>query len=98
MDLQEIKKEIESLKKDTSYSKSVSEKSHILGFTHLRLLLTAVLSGVLLYVSKPIYIFNFSYNNETKTVERKISYLRTSIAFAVCFLVLVGLQKIPVQI
>ena len=98
MDLQEIKKEIESLKKDTSFSKSTNEKSSVLGFTHLRILLTAVVAGLLIYITKPVYIFNFTYNSETKQVDRKISYLRSSIAFAVCFLVLVGLQKIPVQL
>ena len=62
MDLQEIKKEIESLRKDTtSFSTHPTSKSlSFMGFSYLRVIVTAVTSGLLIYLFKPVYMYNFS--------------------------------------
>ncbi len=99
MDLQEIKREIESLKKDTNTFSKPTEKSLILGFSQVRLLLTAVVAGVLVYLAKPIYIFNFSVDptaEEGKKIKRTLSYTRSLVAFMVCFIILIGVQKVPI--
>ncbi len=100
MDLQEIKREIESLKKDTNSFSKPTEKTLILGFSKVRLLLTAVVAGVLVYLAKPIYIFNFSVDTtateDNKKVKKTLSYTRSLIAFMVCFVALVGLQKVQI--
>lgn len=96
MDLQEIKREIESLKKDTNTFSKPTEKSIIFGFSQLRLLLTVVVSGILVYLAKPVYIFNFTVDEETKKVKRSLSYTRSLIAFVVCFIVLLAVQKVQI--
>jgi hypothetical protein len=100
MDLQEIKREIESLKKDTNTFSKPTEKSLIFGFSQVRLLLTAVVAGLLVYIAKPVYIFNFSVDTtateDSKKVKRSLSYTRSLIAFMVSFVVLIGLQKVQI--
>lgn len=99
MDLQEIKKEIESLKKDTSTFSSQyinNNTKSLLGFSYLKIALTAVVSALLIYIAKPIYIFNLTIDEDKKIIKKTISYTKILLSFVVCFIVLLGVQKLPI--
>jgi hypothetical protein len=104
MDLQEIKKEIESLRKDTtSFStRPTSKTSSFMGFSYLRVIVTAVTSGLLIYLFKPVYMYNFSVDvkdGEDKIkVKKSISYTKAFLSFLVCFSILLALQKLPISL
>jgi hypothetical protein len=105
MDLQEIKKEIESLRKDTtSFSTHQTSKkaSSFMGFSYLRVIVTAVTSGLLIYLFKPVYMYNFSVDNkegeDKLKVKKSISYTKAFLSFLVCFAILLALQKLPISL
>jgi hypothetical protein len=75
MDLQDIKKEIESLRKETFTSTSNSNSEYIFGFTKIKLFLVFLISALLVYSVKPIYIFDFTCNDK-KEINRVINYKR----------------------
>ena len=104
MDLQEIKKEIESLRKDTtSFSTHPTSKSlSFMGFSYLRVIVTAVTSGLLIYLFKPVYMYNFSVDvkegEDKLKVKKSISYTKAFLSFLVCFSILLALQKLPISL
>jgi hypothetical protein len=83
MDLQDIKKEIESLKKDTLSTSSKSD-IYLFGFTKIKLALVFLVSALLVFAIKPVYIYDFS-TSEKNQVERKINFKRLFFIYCLSF-------------
>ena len=84
MDLQDIKKEIESLKKD-SLSTSSKSDIYLFGFTKIKLALVFFISALLVFAVKPVYIYDFGTSSEKNEVERKINFKRLFFVYCVSF-------------
>jgi len=82
MDLQDIKKEIESLRKDTLNTSSKSD-IYLFGFTKIKLALVFFISALLVFAIKPVYIYDFTTSEDK--VERKINFKRLSFIYCLSF-------------
>lgn len=98
MDLQDIKKEIESLRKDTITSSSGSSVNDvfILGMSKLKVALILLTSAISIYLVKPIYIYKFEITDSGE-LEQKLNYKNLVVVFiitSVLFLSAVKYSKV----
>jgi len=84
MDLQDIKKEIESLRKDTisSSSGNSSNDVFILGMSKLKIALILLASAISIYLVKPIYIYKFEVTDSGE-LEQKLNYKNLVVVFII---------------
>lgn len=74
MDLQEIKREIDSLNFDSKNDdKKDTQAFTFMGFNKIKLGIIAVFSFLFVYLVKPVFILNISYNPEKNEVVKKIN-------------------------
>lgn len=78
MNLQEIKKEIETLKQENSNLQDVL----FLGLSKIRIIGILTSSIATIFLVKPIYIYDISKDKDDK-IQRKLNYNRVIIAFII---------------
>ena len=93
MDLQEIKREIDSLNFDSKNDdKKDTQTFTFMGFNKIKLGIIAVFSFLFVYLVKPVFILNISYNPEKNEVVKKINigkYLLVSLVSYFLFLFII---------
>lgn len=86
MDLQDIKKEIESLRKDT-INVNKNTEIYLFGLSKIKLALIFGIAALLIYIIKPVYIYEFELDSE-KEIKRRLNYKSTFIAYIVTVIML----------
>ena len=94
MDLQDIKKEIESLRKETITSSSSSSTNDIFifGMSKMRLALILLSSVASIYLVKPIYIYKFEVTDQGE-IEQKLNYKNLLFVFIITSILFVSAIK-----
>lgn len=87
MDLQDIKKEIESLRKDT-LNVNKSSEIYLFGLSKIKLALIFSIAALLVYAIKPVYIYEFEMDSE-KEIKRRLNYKATLIVYLLCVTALI---------
>lgn len=87
MDLQDIKKEIESLRKDT-LNVNKSSEIYLFGLSKIKLALIFSIAALLVYAIKPVYIYEFEMDSE-KEIKRRLNYKATLIVYLLCVTMLI---------
>jgi hypothetical protein len=83
MDLQDIKKEIESLRKETiSSTPGSSSDVFIFGLSKIKVGLILLASAISIYLVKPIYIYKFEVSDSGE-LEQKINYKNLAFVFII---------------
>lgn len=95
MDLQDIKKEIDSLDFD-SKQPSEHKKSNeftFLGFNKIKLGIIAVISFLIIYLLKPVFILDIYYDSSSSRVVRKLKIGKYILTSMITFIILLFASK-----
>ena len=93
MDLQDIKKEIESLRKETVASPNGSSgEIFMFGMTKIKLGLILLASALSIYIVKPIYIYNLDVSDSGE-IEKTINYKNLTIIFIITSILFISAIK-----